>query len=82
MVGKEPEHEEKVQIIKDLIKEHGEDGKSMGYKQLQNLCAELFEGVRLVLKRMKSEVHLLTAISIFSMHILIFRLLPWVQLQG
>jgi uncharacterized protein (UPF0128 family) len=58
MVGKEPEHEDKVKIIKDLIKEHGEEGKSISYKELQNLCAELFEGVRLVLKRMKGEGHI------------------------
>ena len=57
MVGKEPEHEDKIKIVIDFIKEHGDDGVSIPYKKLQNLCAELFEGLRLVLKRMKSEGH-------------------------
>ncbi len=55
MVGKEPPEEEKIKTVIDMIKEHGEDGKSIGYKELQNLCAEKFEGLRLLLKKMKSK---------------------------
>ncbi len=55
MVGLEPSEEEKAEFVIKVIKEHGEDGKSIPYKKLQDLCADEFEGVRLLLKRMKSE---------------------------
>ena len=55
MVGREPPEEEKIQTVIDMIKEHGEDGKRIGYKQLQELCGDLFEGVRLLLKNMKGK---------------------------
>ena len=55
MVGREPPEEEKINTVISLIKEHGEDGKSIVYKQLQILCGDLFEGVRLLLKTMKGK---------------------------
>jgi len=39
-------------FIYDKLEEN--DGK-IGYKALQNLCADEFEGVRLVLKKMKEK---------------------------
>ena len=39
-------------FIYDKLKEN--DGK-LGYKALQELCAEEFEGVRLILKKMKEK---------------------------
>jgi hypothetical protein len=41
-------------IIK-AIKEKGEGGKSIGYKALQTICQDEFEGVRLILKKMKEK---------------------------
>ena len=32
-----------------------EKGGTIGYKELQELCAERFEGVRLILKKMKEK---------------------------
>ena len=55
MVGREPSKEEKYEIIKNYIKENGEDGKKIVYKALQILCEEDFEGVRLTLKSMKQD---------------------------
>lgn len=41
-------------IIKK-IKEFGDEGSKITYKQLQDLCADEFEGVRLILKKMKGK---------------------------
>ena len=38
-------------FIYDILAERGK----IGYKELQDLCAEEFEGVRLVLKKMKEK---------------------------
>ncbi|WP_371805755.1 hypothetical protein [Candidatus Lokiarchaeum ossiferum] len=43
------------QFILQAIQEHGQSGKSIGYKELQNICADEFEGVRLILKKMKAK---------------------------
>lgn len=43
------------EFILAQIQEHGEVGKKMGYKELQNRCADEFEGVRLILKKMKGK---------------------------
>ena len=43
-------HEE--QFIVDLLKEH--DNK-MNYKEIQSACENEFEGVRLILKKMKGK---------------------------
>ena len=45
-------HEEK--FIIEKLKEHG--GK-MSYKELQALCEEKFEGVRLILKNLKEKTY-------------------------
>ncbi|MHA1519531.1 MAG: hypothetical protein ACTSRK_05045 [Promethearchaeota archaeon] len=46
---------EEEQFILKQIADHGENGKKMPYKELQNLCADEFEGVRLILKKMKGK---------------------------
>ena len=46
-------HEE--QFILNAISEHGDKNGELGYKQLQDLCGDEFEGVRLILKKMKSK---------------------------
>ena len=38
-------------FIYDILAERGK----IGYKELQDLCAEEFEGVRLILKKMKEK---------------------------
>jgi hypothetical protein len=43
------------QFIVETIKKNGEDGKSIIYKKLQDFCANEFEGVRLILKKMKEK---------------------------
>lgn len=43
------------QFILDAIKQHGEEGKTIPYKKLQDICANEFEGVRLILKKMKGK---------------------------
>jgi len=43
---------EEEKFIYDKLKEN--DGK-LGYKALQDLCADEFEGVRLILKKMKEK---------------------------
>ncbi|MHA1293021.1 MAG: hypothetical protein ACTSQJ_10165 [Promethearchaeota archaeon] len=40
---------------KFIYKRLKENGGTMGYKKLQDLCAEEFEGVRLILKKMKEK---------------------------
>lgn len=42
-------------FILKMLKEKSVDGKSLNYKDLQNLCANEFEGVRLILKKMKGK---------------------------
>ncbi len=43
------------QFIIKSIKEKGKDGKSIGYKELQKICENEFEGVRLILKKLKEK---------------------------
>ncbi len=43
---------EEEKFIKNVLKEN--DGK-LSYKELQELCANEFEGVRLILKKMKEK---------------------------
>ncbi|TFF94231.1 MAG: hypothetical protein EU544_04760 [Promethearchaeota archaeon] len=43
-------HEEK--FIIEKLKEHE---NKLGYKELQDLCADEFEGVRLILKKLKGK---------------------------
>jgi predicted ATP-dependent protease len=42
------------QFIINAIKNKGEGGK-ITYKKLQEICAEEFEGVRLILKKLKEK---------------------------
>ena len=42
-------------FILKAIKESGENGKSISYKKLQDICADEFEGVRLILKKLKGK---------------------------
>ena len=42
-------------FILNAIKESGENGKSISYKKLQDICADEFEGVRLILKKLKGK---------------------------
>jgi len=42
-------------FILKAIKESSENGKSISYKKLQDICANEFEGVRLILKKLKSK---------------------------
>ena len=42
------------EFILNAIRENGVDGK-FEYKQLQDLCANQFEGVRLILKKLKEK---------------------------
>jgi hypothetical protein len=42
------------EFILKAIKEKGENGK-IGYKKLQEICANEFEGVRLFLKKLKEQ---------------------------
>ena len=46
---------EEEQFILKQIKDHGENGTTIPYKTLQNLCADEFEGVLLILKKMKGK---------------------------
>ncbi len=43
------------QFILKAIQDHGENGSSISYKTLQEICADEFEGVRLILKKMKGK---------------------------
>ena len=45
---------EEERFILNAIVDHGENGE-IGYKQLQEICGDEFEGVRLILKKMKSK---------------------------
>lgn len=42
-------------FILNAIKESGDNGKSISYKKLQDICADEFEGVRLILKKLKGK---------------------------
>ena len=42
-------------FILKAITEHGEGGTTIPYKKLQDICADEFEGVRLILKKLKSK---------------------------
>ncbi len=42
-------------FILKMIRDNGIDGKKIAYKKLQNLCADEFEGVRLILKKTKGK---------------------------
>jgi hypothetical protein len=42
-------------FILKMIKEHGEMGQTLHYRKLQEYCADKFEGVRLILKKMKEK---------------------------
>ena len=42
-------------FILETIKNHGENGTSISYKALQEVCADEFEGVRLILKKLKGK---------------------------
>jgi hypothetical protein len=42
-------------FILKAIKDSGENGKSISYKKLQDICADEFEGVRLILKKLKGK---------------------------
>ena len=42
-------------FILKAINESGENGKSISYKNLQDICADEFEGVRLILKKLKGK---------------------------
>ena len=50
-----PSLSEEERFILDAIKHHGENGTSIGYKALQEICADEFEGVRLILKKLKDK---------------------------
>jgi hypothetical protein len=52
MVGREPSEEEKFKIIIMFLKDHN---GSAGYKVIQSHCENQFEGVRLILKKMKEQ---------------------------
>ena len=51
MVGREPPEEEKIKTVKEFLEEKG---GTAGYKEIQSHCEDMFEGVRLLLKKMKS----------------------------
>jgi hypothetical protein len=38
-----------------ILKKLGENGGKLNYKELQTLCQEEFEGVRLILKKLKDK---------------------------
>ena len=38
-----------------IIQKHKENKSTMNYKQLQTLCQDEFEGVRLILKKLKEK---------------------------
>ncbi len=40
---------------KFIVEKLNESGKTMNYRKLQNLCEDKFEGVRLVLKKLKEK---------------------------
>lgn len=42
-------------FILKAIEDSGENGKSISYKKLQDICADEFEGVRLILKKLKGK---------------------------
>jgi len=42
-------------FILKAIKDSGENGNSISYKKLQDICADEFEGVRLILKKLKGK---------------------------
>ena len=42
---------------KFLLKTLKDNGGTMGYKELNNICGEHFEGVRLILKKLKGLGH-------------------------
>ncbi len=46
---------EEERFILEAIKQHGDNGNSIGYKALQEVCADEFEGVRLILKKLKDK---------------------------
>jgi hypothetical protein len=46
---------EEERFILEAIKQHGENGTNIGYKALQEVCADEFEGVRLILKKLKDK---------------------------
>ena len=52
MVGREPSEEEKLKIIIAFLQDHN---GTAGYKAIQSHCENLFEGVRLTLKKMKEQ---------------------------
>jgi hypothetical protein len=53
MVGESNLSEEE-KFILNAIEEHGKTGR-INYKKLQNVCGNQFEGVRLILKKMKNK---------------------------
>jgi len=46
---------EEERFILEAIKQHGDSGTSISYKALQDVCADEFEGVRLILKKLKDK---------------------------
>ncbi|MBN1216187.1 MAG: hypothetical protein JXA99_12195 [Candidatus Lokiarchaeota archaeon] len=40
---------------KFIVEKLNENGGSLNYKELQDLCADEFEGVRLILKKLKEK---------------------------
>ncbi|MHA1776948.1 MAG: hypothetical protein DRO88_09495 [Promethearchaeia archaeon] len=46
---------EQERFIIEQIKNQGHEGISINYRKLQELCAEKFEGVRLILKKLKEK---------------------------
>ena len=51
----DPSLSEEERFILEAIKRHGENNQSIGYKALQEICADEFEGVRLILKKLKDK---------------------------
>ena len=43
------------QFVIETIQQKGKGGTEIAYKTLQDLCADKFEGVRLVLKKLKEK---------------------------
>lgn len=43
------------EFVLNAIKTQGDGGKTIKYKKLQEICANEFEGVRLILKKMKEK---------------------------
>lgn len=46
---------EEERFIIEQIKTQGNEGVAINYRKLQDLCAEKFEGVRLILKKLKEK---------------------------